>query len=100
MDKIELPPPGQNAISQPIAAWQRLAFSQSMNWTNRRTPLPLFVASVAATEEAPFPDVPAEPNMVMRGFWFFAFEEFVRNTGSIVDAVQQFIDWVRDMLQF
>ncbi len=55
---------------------------------------------MVAIEEAPYPDVPVEPNMVMRGFWFFAFEEFVRNTGSIVDAVQQFINWVRGMLQF
>ena len=107
MDETDQLPPGQNAVSVPIAAWQGLPSNQSMNWTNRRTPLPLLVAAqsfvfpgVAAIEEAPAPDVPVEPNMVMRGFLVFAFRELVRNKDSIVEAAQQFISWIRDMLQF
>ena len=55
-------------------------------------------SSHAAMEETPDPDVPAEPDMVMRGFWFFAIREFVRNWDSIVDAVRQCINWIREML--
>jgi len=47
----------------------------------------------------PAPDVPAEPNMVVRGFLFAAIRELVaRHWDSFVDAVQQCINWIREML--
>lgn len=76
--------------------------AQSMNDMYRGTPLPLLVAAqsfvfpgVAAMEETPAPNVPVEPNMVIRGFLFLAIRELVRNWGSIVEAAQQFVSWIR-----
>jgi len=92
-------------MNEPIAAWQRPDSYQTMNWTNRRTPLPLLVAAqsfvwagVSAIEEISAPDVPSEINMDVRRFWFLSIREFVRNWDSIVDAVHQGIGWIRELL--
>lgn len=69
--------------------------AQSMNMAYRGTPLPLLMA---AREDIPPPDMPAEINMSARRSWFIGIGESVRNRDLIVDAVRQCISWIREML--
>ncbi|MCH7501917.1 MAG: hypothetical protein IIA10_01010 [Proteobacteria bacterium] len=92
-------------MDAPIAGWGGLAFNQSMNWMYRETPLPLLVAppsfvfpGVGAMEDMPAPDVPAEINMNVRRLWVLGIGEIARNRDSIVDAVEQCISWIREIL--
>ena len=91
-----LPPGGSIMEPVPAAAWQRPAFNQSTNWTNRRTPLPLLATvpsfvfpGVAAIENAPVFEMPTEINVQKRMFLFYAIREIVSNRESIAEIIRQ-----------
>ncbi len=69
--------------------------AQSMNWMYRETPLPLLMA---AMEEIPAPDVPAEIDVEVRLLWFYEIKEIVSNRESLTELIRQCISWIREGL--
>jgi hypothetical protein len=79
-----------------------------MDWTNRHlvaqtfafpgvgamenTPLPLKMAAIEA------PEIPAEIDTGLRGFWFLVISQFVSNWEPIAKMIRQCISWIREGL--